>query len=100
MYKRDSNCQSHHFAILALRLEEHKVPGGSQHGGGTGAARRRSRSFSLEDKCCASDAEAERQAGGAVVLVLLHRHGEIKSNLFCSPYLKWGIVKVPCFCSR
>lgn len=76
------------------------MPGGSQRGGGTGAALSRSGSFSWEDKWSASDVEAERQAGGAVVLILLHRHGELKSNLFCTQYLKWGIVKVPCFCSR
>lgn len=100
MYKRDSKCHSHHFAVLALRLEEHKVPGGSQHGGGTGAAMHRSGSSSLEDKCSASGVEAGRQAGGAVVLILLHRHGELKPNLFCSLYLKWGIVKVRCFRSH
>lgn len=76
------------------------MPGGSQLGGGTGAATRHSGSFSLEDKCPTSDTEAERQAGGAVVLILLHRHGELKPNPFCSLYLKRGIVKVLCFSSR
>jgi len=98
--KRDSKRQSHHLAVLALRLEEHKVPAGSQRGGGTGTAKRRSGSFSLEDKCSASDVKAERQTGDAVLLILLYRHEELKSNLWCSPYLKWGIVKVSCFRSH
>lgn len=82
MYKRDSKCQSHHFSALALRLREHKVPGGSWRDGGMRAATRHSGSFSLEDKCSASDIKAERRAGGAVVLILLYGHGELKQTFF------------------